>query len=161
HLTCTTYVLGNIRFWSFNRTYSFPGGKRDRSDPDLLATCLRETQEEIGVDQTRIEIVGAMPPVPNKDGNMKVYPFVGVLDHGQSFALHQLKTNDAELTSLFTLPLAQLTDPSNYSLVKFRQTPFKIPEFKTPEEVVQPIWGLTAFILDRVLRVITRPTKSS
>ncbi|KAJ1975888.1 hypothetical protein H4R35_002937 [Dimargaris xerosporica] len=136
---------------------SFPGGKRDRSDPDLLATCFRETQEEIGVERSRIEIIGAMPPVPNKDGSIKVYPFVGVLDHGQSFAPHQLKTNGAELTSLFTLSLAHLADPSNHSLAKFRQTSLKIPEFKTPEEVIQPIWGLTAFILDRVLRVFTRP----
>ncbi len=42
---------------------SFPGGRRDPEDPDLIATALREAHEEVGLDPEDVEIVGALLPV--------------------------------------------------------------------------------------------------
>ena len=40
---------------------SFPGGRQDEEDADIVATALRESAEEIGTDSTRIEVVGTLP----------------------------------------------------------------------------------------------------
>src|SRR5829696_10398579 len=41
---------------------SFPGGRREPQDADLLATALRETHEEIGLSPDRVELLGALQP---------------------------------------------------------------------------------------------------
>src|ERR1700760_1980695 len=43
---------------------SFPGGRRDETDPDLQATALREAEEEIGLPPSAVQIVGALQPTP-------------------------------------------------------------------------------------------------
>src|ERR1700733_9274947 len=43
---------------------SFPGGRHDETDADLLVTALREAQEEIGLAPEAVQVVGALQPTP-------------------------------------------------------------------------------------------------
>ena len=61
---------------------SFPGGRREPQDPDLLSTALRETHEEIGLPPDRVELLGALQPTPTFVTNYAIYPFVGLIDAG-------------------------------------------------------------------------------
>ena len=45
---------------------SFPGGLRDYADTDFVCTALRETEEELGIKSDKVDIWGAMTPVPGK-----------------------------------------------------------------------------------------------
>jgi 8-oxo-dGTP pyrophosphatase MutT (NUDIX family) len=58
---------------------SFPGGVRHGDDPDLLATALRETEEELGIGRDAFEVVGALPPTHTVVSGYVIQPFVGVL----------------------------------------------------------------------------------
>lgn len=58
---------------------SFPGGVRHREDLSLLHTALRETEEELGIDPDRIEVLGSLPPTQTVVSGFLIVPFVGLL----------------------------------------------------------------------------------
>ncbi len=57
---------------------SFPGGRRDPDDADLWATAVRESVEEVGLDPTVIEPVGALDSFVTGGSGVLVKPFVAV-----------------------------------------------------------------------------------
>jgi 8-oxo-dGTP pyrophosphatase MutT (NUDIX family) len=73
-------------------------------------TALREAREEIGLDPTRVEILGALPPVYVSVSNFMITPQVGWLGEG----LPKLAVNAAEVAELINAPLAALADPAIY-----------------------------------------------
>lgn len=46
--------------------FSFPGGKRDKEDKNLVETAVRETVEELGIEQNKIDVWGPMIPMPDR-----------------------------------------------------------------------------------------------
>ncbi len=57
----------------------FPGGKPEPGDADLVATALRELEEELGVGRDQITILGRLGPCPVITGKYLLEPFVGLL----------------------------------------------------------------------------------
>jgi 8-oxo-dGTP pyrophosphatase MutT (NUDIX family) len=57
---------------------SFPGGGRDGGDQTPLHTALRETQEELGIPPSQVEVLGLLSPMPTVSAYW-VQPFVGVV----------------------------------------------------------------------------------
>ena len=58
---------------------SLPGGRYEDTDMDLLATALRETHEELGIDPARVQPLGALDEVRTSGSGFVVTPFVGFL----------------------------------------------------------------------------------
>jgi len=74
---------------SYNGVHSsqvaFPGGKAEDFDENYWQTAVRETEEEIGIDSSKINFLKDLTPVYVPPSNFMVYPFVGFCTHEVSF----------------------------------------------------------------------------
>jgi 8-oxo-dGTP pyrophosphatase MutT (NUDIX family) len=118
----------------------FPGGSRDPGDRDLLATALRESEEELGIRPSDVELLGAMEPVPTVTG-FCIQPFVARIPDAARFLL-----NEFEVAEVFDAPLSLFTDFSRYRSAEttFLGKPYKV-YFLDYGKLT--IWGATARIL--------------
>ncbi len=123
---------------------SFPGGRRDDEDPDLITTALREAEEEIGLPREDVHIVGALCPTPTVATSFGVYPFVGLIEPGREWRL-----SPREVDEVLELRLSDLRAASNRRRLLHRGIPFRSVVYDVSEEAV--IWGATARIVGDLL----------
>ena len=118
---------------------SFPGGRYDEGEPDLIATALREAHEEIGLPADAVEIVGALQPTPTIVTGYAVYPFVGLIEAGRIWT-----PSVREVSAVLELPLdALLAGYSRRRLIR-RGVPIRTDTYVVGDHL---IWGATARIL--------------
>ncbi len=91
--------------------FSLPGGRRDPSDPDLLATCLRETREECGVQLGQASLLRILSPATA--GNVfghpsQVTPFLFTLPRRPTLVL-----DAKEIAAAHWVTVDYLRDPAN------------------------------------------------
>jgi len=89
---------------------SFPGGKQDATDTSLAHTALREAEEEIGLVQSDVKIIGALPKHVTVTSFL-VRPYVGLVPDD-----FMAKLLTGEVSEVFTTPLAHLLCPENYQI---------------------------------------------
>ncbi|KAJ3275505.1 nudix (nucleoside diphosphate linked moiety X)-type motif 8 [Terramyces sp. JEL0728] len=139
-----TVRSSNLR--SHNGEVSFPGGKRDQEDVDVIATALRETDEEINIKPERVQILGKFVSVPNKSGNTKVTSVVGFLG---DINPEQLQVNPEEVQKVFAVDIDTLLKTK--AMENFRDTGFMMPTWTVGED---KIWGLTGYVLGEFLKKV-------
>ena len=122
---------------------SFPGGRQDEPDEDLVATALREAEEEIGLPVDAVEILGALQPTPTIATNYAIYPFVGRIEPG-----HVWKPSAAEVAAVLELSLSDLRAGYGRRRLLRRGVPFRTDVYVVGENL---IWGATARILGDLL----------
>ncbi|CEI99262.1 hypothetical protein G6F70_007188 [Rhizopus microsporus] len=147
------FTVRNMNMRTHRGEISFPGGKKDETDETVEQTALRETEEEIGLPSSSIDILGRYSALPNKTGSLRVHPYVGFIKDQH---IDLTRFNPEEVSRVFTLPIDYLIDTKNREMKQFRDSPMKYPVFKVPQnmEGEKEIWGLTSFILDGVFRKI-------
>lgn len=84
---------------------AFPGGKKESTDDSLLATALRETEEELGIEPRYVDVLGALDDVITITG-FTVSPWVGWLEPGAVIA-----PNANEVARAFAVPLRSFLRP--------------------------------------------------
>jgi len=122
---------------------SFPGGRQDEPDEDLVATALREAEEEIGLPVDAVEVLGALQPTPTIATNYAIYPFVGRIEPG-----HVWKPSAAEVAAVLELSLSDLRAGYGRRRLLRRGVPFRTDVYVVGENL---IWGATARILGDLL----------
>lgn len=119
---------------------AFPGGKIEAGDVTPLSTALRETHEEIGLEQKFVDPLGYLPPYQTTTG-YRVTPVVGLVRPG-----FDLVPDANEVEDIFEVPLEFLMDPANHS----KESRFwngRERHFFVIPHGEHHIWGITAGIV--------------
>ncbi|HSN51590.1 MAG TPA: CoA pyrophosphatase [Woeseiaceae bacterium] len=128
---------------------SFPGGRMEAHDADVVQAALRETHEEVGIPPQAIAVVGYLPPMPTVTG-YAVTAVVGLLSDDIS-----LQIDRTEVEYAFEVPLAFLLDARNERALEREYRGRRIPtvEFHYGGE---RIWGATAHILVELRKILIK-----
>ncbi len=119
---------------------AFPGGRIDPTDPTPEYAALRETEEEIGLAPSYIEVVGRMPDYVSGSG-FRIAPILSVVRPD-----FRLSINPDEVDDAFEVPLAFLMDPRNHTRDS-RVWQERERYFYTMPFGERYIWGVTAGII--------------
>ncbi|WP_367223349.1 CoA pyrophosphatase [Streptomyces sp. 16-176A] len=127
---------------------SFPGGALDPEDGDPqgdgpLRAALREAEEETGLDPKGVQLFGVLPRLYIPVSGFVVTPVLGWWHTPTPVDV----VDPAETARVFTVPVADLTDPGN------RATAVHPSGHRGPAFLVESalVWGFTAGIIDRLL----------
>ncbi len=143
---------------------AFPGGRHEPSDPDLRATAIRETREEIGLDlDAHGELLGRLDDVVpgNSRGlitGLVVEPYVWLVHD-----IPRLSPNGVEVDELHWVALAPLLRgerDTSYDYV-WRSQPMKLPGYRIgTEEAPRIVWGMTHRMIETLFMRIHQVTKA-
>ena len=133
------YTLRSNKVSSHRGEVSFPGGMKEDSDRSLVDTSLRESEEEIGLPQDCVEIIGSLDTMVSRF-NISVFPFVGIIQKEVV-----LNNNSDEIEACFRVPLSFLMKDERYRNDEVNRNGeiFFMPAYKYSSYI---IWGLTAMI---------------
>jgi 8-oxo-dGTP pyrophosphatase MutT (NUDIX family) len=126
---------------------SFPGGRVEAADASREDTALRETEEEIGLPRTRIEVLGRLPDYEIPSG-FRITPVVGWAEPP-----FELVPDPFEVASVFEAPLDYFLDPANYQRREYRFRGRHRHYMAIPYEG-RYIWGATAGMLYSLARML-------
>jgi len=137
---------------------SFPGGRADDGDADVVATALRETEEEIGLARAHIEIIGRLP-IYTTITCYVVTPVVALVRPP-----FELVLDSFEVAEAFEVPLQFLMTPAHHrrhvfefagDRREFLSMPW-LPPARHGDEREYFIWGATAAMLRNLYGFLAR-----
>jgi len=131
---------------------SFPGGKLDTADHDLLHCAKRELNEEVGIDASYINLLGNLTDLYIPVSNFKVQPFVFYIENDFIFI-----PQESEVEYILEISVKDLLNEQNVKVGKitYGENSFisNVPYFQLSNHIV---WGATAMILNEFKNVISK-----
>ena len=126
---------------------SFPGGRMDPEDAGPNETALRESEEEIGLERERVEIIGQLPEYLTVSGYC-VTPIIGLVKPQAEYVLDEF-----EVADIFEVPLSFLMDPANHQVRVWQSEQGSRRFYSMPYEG-RFIWGATAGMLRNLYHLL-------
>ncbi|MET0183134.1 MAG: CoA pyrophosphatase [Caulobacterales bacterium] len=123
---------------------AFPGGRVQPEDRDVIATALREAEEETGISRALFTPVGVYDPFVTRN-HFRITPVVALIN--PSFSVN---ADPREVADIFETPLSYLFDAANY---RHREQHYEDETFfvRTIEHDGRNIWGVTAILIEMLL----------
>jgi 8-oxo-dGTP pyrophosphatase MutT (NUDIX family) len=123
-----------------------PGGKPEPGDANLLATALREAEEEVGLEPSSVAVVAELDPFDTRSTGWRVHPFLGRIPTDTRWRLDQ-----AEIVGVLTPSVRALADPTARALLPFSSLRYPEPLMVDGIDVEgHVLWGMTLRLLDDV-----------
>jgi len=128
---------------------SFPGGRYEPEDTDIVATALRETFEELGFESKQIQVIGNLPNYVTVTA-YEITPVVAT-SPPQAFTCDAFEVADA-----FEVPLAHVLDETKWRRDSFLREGKRREYWAVPYQE-RYIWGATAGMLRTFREVLLQP----
>ncbi len=126
---------------------SFPGGQREDSDAETIETALRESYEEIGLEPSRVTVLGELDDVFTAVSSFVITPVVGLVEGG----IDDLRLAPDEVKSVLVVPVERLLDPAVHAVEtrSLGEQQYRIHYYTVGDDV---IWGATGRIVYQFLK---------
>jgi len=124
---------------------AFPGGKKEKTDADIIETAIRE-EEEIGVKIDRGNYLGSLTPVQIPISGYSVTPVICSIDFVPKF-----KMCPEEVRNVFVADLFELLNSETSKKLAVREMEINAPCYMLKNKIV---WGATAMVLSEFKAVI-------
>ena len=148
--TSLAFIRRATTLRSHSGEIAFPGGSVDSTDTSPIMTALREAQEEIGLDPSRVEVLGVLSPVFTVVSNFLITPVVAFLPQG----LGTLRLQASEVQEVLFAPLYALSDPAILHTERWtRDNRTRLVYFY--DYGSYRIWGATGRILNQFLQTLS------
>ena len=119
---------------------SFPGGKRDGNDLNIVATALREANEETGLQASDVQVLGQLPIHRTMTG-FRITPIIGWVQQWWN-----IQPNPGEVEEVFEVPLQNVLHLPNFQVQSRHWAGHNRNYYVVPYGPYY-IWGATARIL--------------
>lgn len=129
---------------------SFPGGKAEEKDTDLIETALREASEETGIDPNEVTVLGCLTPLFIPVSDTEVTPVIGWQNNKPNIDI-----DPAEVVHIIEADLEKLANPS---IIKVKSFPVRneMLDVKYYDYEGYTIWGATAMLLHEMITLFHR-----
>ena len=126
---------------------SFPGGQREDTDVETVETALRESYEEIGLEPSRVTVLGQLDDVFTAVSSFVITPVVALVEGG----IDDLRLAPDEVKSLLLVPVTQLLDSTVHTTEtrSVGEQQYRIHYYTVGDDV---IWGATGRIVYQFLK---------
>ena len=121
---------------------SFPGGKVEDIDIDIVATALREAEEEVNIKPSDVTVIGQLTELYIPPSNFLVHPVLGVLKSAPELIPDLHEVESIHIPELKYLLRDDIIDESDI-LLSTGYT-LRTPSFKVDGHIV---WGATAMMI--------------
>lgn len=129
---------------------SFPGGKEEVGDKDLIHTAIRETFEEIGLTILFEHFIGKLSPLFVPVSKFMIYPYIFLLPEPENYKLDRSEVDyivQCKINTLLKDSLIQTTS------IEIDGNTITTPYYAIENEIV---WGATAMILAEFAEILKR-----
>jgi len=133
---CLIFTRRSRQLETHKGEISFPGGMLEPGESPLGA-ALRETREELGIEDDKIHLLGELDEIFTITG-FRIRPFVAGID----WPAH-LRPNPAEIDSVIILPLAEFADDSRLKTEHWERNGRDFPVYYFSFDDCT-VWGATA-----------------
>jgi 8-oxo-dGTP pyrophosphatase MutT (NUDIX family) len=126
---------------------ALPGGKADADDESLLATALREAEEEIGLSPAEVDVIAELASVHSGPTRFEVHPFLARIPADVLW-----RPSEAEVVDVVTPLVTDLGRADARRELLF--TSARFPEGLLVDGIPvgdRVLWGMTLRLLDDVV----------
>jgi 8-oxo-dGTP pyrophosphatase MutT (NUDIX family) len=129
---------------------SFPGGGWERHDKDIIATALREAEEETGINRDNVITIGKLTDLFIPPSNFLVTPVLGY-----TLTRPEFIADPEEVDRVLEISLEDLVHEGSKQekeISIFPATIMKVPCYYVDGHI---IWGATAMIISELIDIIS------